>query len=342
MGKWINAALSASNLVIGYKGKPLAEPLDFTLREGELVCLIGPNGAGKSTLLRTLAGMQRPLHGIVHMGSAIPYAISPTERARLLSVVLTARPDALLLTGYALVALGRHPYTDWRGQMTPDDAAAVETAIMAVGAAEYAHRPLNTLSDGQAQKLMIARALAQDAPFMLLDEPTAYLDLPRRVEIVQLLRRIAHEQRRAVLLTTHDLDLALRTADRLLLLADGHLHTGAPEDLILSGAFERAFHAQGVAFDSASGSFCFGDPAVQPIALVGEGQVRRWTQRALERAGCSVQESAAQRIVIAQTSAGTRWQLWRGERCEEYETIHALVEALRHQPTPAANSSFEK
>lgn len=324
-----HASLVASNLVIGYKGKPLAKPLDFALHQGELVCLIGPNGAGKSTLLRTLAGMQRPLGGEARVGRVVPHLSSPAERAQHISVVLTTRPDATLLTGYGLVALGRHPYTDWRGKLVHEDEAAIQAAIMAVGAEEYAHRPLNTLSDGQAQKMMIARALAQDAPLMLLDEPTAYLDLPRRVEIVQLLRHIAHERRRAVLLTTHDLDLALRTADRLLLLADGHLHIGAPEDLILSGAFERAFRAQGVAFDSASGSFCFGDPAVQSVALVGEGQTRRWTQRALERAGFTVEEDAPLRVIINEGSNGTCWQLWRGEDCQQFDTIYALIQEMQ-------------
>ncbi len=321
--------LSAADLVIGYKGKPITQPLDFVLNQGELVCLVGINGAGKSTLLRTLAGMQRPLSGVARTGDMVPYHATPAERARRLSVVLTNRPDVALLTGYGLVALGRHPHTDWRGQITASDEVAIHSAIGAVSAEAYAGRPLSTLSDGQVQKLMIARALAQEAPLMLLDEPTAYLDLPRRVEIVQLLRRIAHEQQRAVLLTTHDLDLALRTADRLFLIADGSLETGAPEDLILSQAFERAFRSQGVAFDPATGSFCFGDPAVKIVTLVGEGHARDWTRRALERTGYRVIEEAPLRILIAETSAGTRWQLWQGEQCQEFDSIYALMQAMR-------------
>jgi iron complex transport system ATP-binding protein len=320
--------LTASSLVIGYKGKALTQPLDFALRAGELVCLIGANGTGKSTLLRTLAGMQRPLAGHAQMGDVEPYRAAPAERARWLSVVLTTRPDAPHLTGYGLVALGRHPHTDWRGQLTPDDTAAIQAAVQAVGAEDYAARELGTLSDGQAQKLMIARALAQDAPFMLLDEPTAYLDLPRRVEIVQLLRRIAHEQGRAVLLSTHDLDLALRTADRLLLLDGGRLHDGAPEDLVLSGAFEAAFRAQGVAFDVTTGGFCFGAPAEREVALLGDGIVRVWTQRALERAGFRV-GGGGTRVQIVGANGVVRWQLWRGDDCREYASLYELMQEMR-------------
>jgi iron complex transport system ATP-binding protein len=316
-------------LIIGYKHRRLTNPLNLMLNAGELVCLIGTNGTGKSTLLRTLAGLQRPLSGSVTIAGEDIHQLAPTRRARHLSVVLTTRPAAPLLTGYELTALGRHPHTDWRGHLTPVDAQAVQTAIHAVGAQEYATLPLSSLSDGQQQKLMIARAVAQEAPVMLLDEPTAFLDLPRRVEIIQLLRQIARQYRRAVLLSTHDLDVALRTADRVWLLADAHIHDGAPEDLVLSGAFEQAFRGQGVAFNTATGSFCFGEPAAKAIALMGEGAARDWTQRALERVGYSLSADAPVRVHVVPTREGMRWQLWQGEQCSESASLYALVSELR-------------
>ena len=165
----------------------------------------------------------------------------------------------------------------------------MRAAIAAVGAQELADRQVGELSDGERQKIMIARALAQEPAVLLLDEPTAFLDLPRRVEIMQLLRRLARDQRRAILLSTHDLDLALRTADRIWLLpGDGSLQAGAPEDLVLSGAFAAAFRAEGVAFDPQTGAFRSSEHAQMRVSLSGEGLPAIWTRRALERAGFSV------------------------------------------------------
>ena len=267
--------LQTHDLSIGYTGRPariLAAQLDLTLRAGELVCLIGPNGAGKSTLMRTLAGMQPPLHGSVALLGDDLADLPAREVARRLSVVLTERVNPGLLTAYTLVALGRHPYTDWSGRLTQQDDASVRAAIAAVGAQNLADRQVGELSDGERQKIMIARALAQEPAVLLLDEPTAFLDLPRRVEIMQLLRNLARDQQRAILLSTHDLDLALRTADRIWLLpGDGSLHTGAPEDLVLSGAFAAAFRAEGVAFDPQTGAFRGSEHTQARVSLSGRG-----------------------------------------------------------------------
>jgi iron complex transport system ATP-binding protein len=240
------------------------------LNAGELVCLLGPNGAGKSTLLRTLAALQPPLAGRVLLDGADLHAMPARERARRLSVVLTDRIQVGQLTAYTLFGLGRYPHTNWSGRLTEADHAVIRRALAATGATDLAARPVGDLSDGERQKVLIARALAQEPRLMVLDEITAFLDLPRRVEVMRLLGRLARTTENAVLLATHDLDLALRSADRIWLLPrGGPLQVGAPEDLILSGAFESVFATEGVAFDRADGSFRLHRAYHSVVTLVG-------------------------------------------------------------------------
>lgn len=253
------------------------------------------------------------------------HTLSARELARRLSVVLTERVNPGLLTAYTLVSLGRHPHTNWSGRLSAQDEAAVRGALAAVGAAALADRQVIELSDGERQKIMIARALAQEPAVMILDEPTAFLDLPRRVEVMQLLRRLAHDDQRAILLSTHDLDLALRTADRIWLMTGaGDLHVGAPEDLVLSGAFEAAFQAEGVTFDAQTGAFRITAQPRGSISVQGDGLPALWTRRALERAGFVVSSEATARI---QVEPG-QWRLTQAGESSEYESLYDLVEAV--------------
>ncbi len=247
------------------------------------------------------------------------------DLARRLSVVLTERVNPGLLSAFALASLGRHPYTDWSGRLTARDQRIVLDALDSVGAAALADRQVGELSDGERQKVMIARALAQEPAVMILDEPTAFLDLPRRVEIMQLLRRLARDSGRAILLSTHDLDLALRSADRIWLMpSGGAMQIGAPEDLVLSGAFEAAFQAEGVRFDPASGAFRVSGAARGRITVIGEGLRAIWTRRALERAGFASDGGETQVEV-----KGTGWRLTRGGRSDQYELIYELIGAIQ-------------
>lgn len=325
-----SSVLQTHDLAIGYAGRPtciIAGQINVSLRAGELVCLIGPNGAGKSTLIRTLAGMQPPLNGHATLMRDDVHQLSARELARRLSVVLTERVNPGLLTAYTLVSLGRHPHTDWSGRLSARDDTAVRDALEAVGAVELADRQVIELSDGERQKIMIARALAQEPAVMILDEPTAFLDLPRRVEVMQLLRHLAHDDARAILLSTHDLDLALRTADRIwLMTAEGELHVGAPEDLILSGAFEAAFRAEGVTFDVQTGAFRINGRPHGAIRVDGAGLPALWTRRALERAGFAVTDDGA---VLAQVEAAPgRWRLILDGESTEYDSLYDLVAAV--------------
>lgn len=325
----MNPILEAQELSIGYAKKVIAARLDLRLYAGEVVCLLGQNGAGKSTLMRTLAGMQSPLHGRVLLMGDDVRRLDARALAKRLSVVLTERVDVGALTVYDLVALGRYPYTDWMSRLQDDDKAAVMRAIESVGAAALTQRLVGELSDGERQKVMIARALAQEPALMILDEPTAFLDLPRRAEIMFLLRDLARQSGRAILLSTHDLDLALRTADRVWLLAHGALTDGAPEDLVLSGAFASAFQNDGVYFNVGEGAFHVERPHQTPIALMGEGITRVWTVRALERAGFEVVESAPARVEIVRDGDALTLRLRREGEQHDYGSIYALIAALR-------------
>lgn len=213
--------ITLENLAIGYKNKVVKSGLAAEIRSGQLTALIGTNGVGKSTLLRTMAALQPSKAGRVTFKADAGHAINldtltPGELARTVSVVLTERPDARLLTVRQVVAMGRLPYTGFFGQLTTADETVVDKALQVTELAHFANRQFDALSDGERQKAMIAKALAQQTPIIILDEPTAYLDYPSKVRTMVMLRRLANQLDKIVLLSTHDLELAFKHADRLL------------------------------------------------------------------------------------------------------------------------------
>jgi len=331
--------LAAQNLTVGYSAarapKPVAGPLNFALHPGELVALLGPNGAGKSTLLRTLAGLQAPLAGRLALKERGLATLGPPERARLLSIVLTDRVEAGGLTVLELVRLGRHPHTGWLGGLSAHDEARVQAALVATNTTAFAQRRVGELSDGERQKVLLARALAQDTPVILLDEPTAHLDLPNRVALLRLLHRLARDTQKAILLSTHELDLALQAADRLALLtAEGALHLGTPEDLVLDGTFAAAFAREGLVFDAATGTFPLHQTHGPALRLVGSGPTAFWTRRALERAGYTLTTSpdALAEVAVQGASGGYRWSLnGAGSAAASGTTVAALLTTLRER-----------
>ena len=258
--------LEARNLSVGYGGRRrtvVLSGINAALYPGQCAALLGPNGSGKSTLLRTLAGLQRPLNGAVLLGGAELAQLSPGDIARRLSVVLTDPIDAAQLTAWDVVALGRAPHAGFTGRLSEPDRAVVRGALVAASAAPLAHRPLHDLSDGERQRVMIARTLAQQPSLILLDEPTAFLDLEARADIAQLLRSLAQadgecdaERARAVLITTHDFDLAMQIADQLWLIRrDGSLAVDSPAELADQGELAALFSHSAVRFDSAARRF---------------------------------------------------------------------------------------
>jgi len=261
------ATIELEDVSIGYRTrhgtKTVVSGITAAILGGELTCLLGRNGAGKSTLLRTLAGFQPRLSGRVSIMGRPLEDYSPRGLARQLGVVLTERPDVQQMTVWELVAMGRSPYTGFWGRLDADDEEEVRHAIALVGIDELADRQVTTLSDGERQKVMIAKALAQQTAIIFLDEPTAFLDYPSKVETLLLLRRICREAGKTVFLSTHDLELALQVADRLWLLGAAgtrgedsttmQLAIGTPRQLADEGVLSRFIEqGQGVAFDRES------------------------------------------------------------------------------------------
>ncbi len=242
--------LRTLDLEVGYRHRRRTRVvlghLDLEADAGQFVCVLGPNGSGKSTLLRTVSGAQSPLRGRVSLLGHDAERMSPAERALILATVLTDRPDVGLLTVDALVALGRHPHTGWSGRLTAHDVDVVDRAVDAVGARHLRGRMFGELSDGERQRVYIARALAQEPVLLLADEPTAFLDVDGRAEIMALLAELAHDRGIAVVTTTHELELALELADRVWLLdGDGGLMSGSPDTMVTDGSVTRVFTRAG-------------------------------------------------------------------------------------------------
>lgn len=312
--------IETSGLVIGYtqKGKRstvVHDSLSLQLFSGELTSLLGLNGAGKSTLLRTLGGFQPALGGTIRLKtgnyqpafdgaiclktcysrSALHGAIlpddrllsdySPSELSQTIGVVLTEKTNAGGITVFELVSLGRYPYTGFFGTLKATDTIIVAESLEAVCMAHKASCFVSELSDGERQKAMIAKVLAQQCPIILLDEPTAFLDVASRIETMTLLHRLSVEQHKAILLSTHDLDLALQMSDRLWLLDKNRpVVCGTPEDLILSGYFETFFNKTDILFDISTGKLTAPKPSF-PIAVEGDAITAYWVSNALLRNG---------------------------------------------------------
>lgn len=253
-----HALLRTDDLAVGHAGRILLAGIGLQLAPGSLTALVGINGIGKSTLLRTLAGLHPPLAGKVIVRGHDLHGLSASTRAREVAVVLTGRSVAAVIDVETLVGLGRQPWTDRWGRLNEEDRRMVDRALELAGATSLRNRSLATCSDGECQKALIARALAQATPVLLLDEPTAYLDLPSRASIVRVLRTISREEGKAVLFSTHDIQMVLDLCDHVLLMRqDQAMWQGSPHEALASGVLAKAFAGSGVRFDAASGTHRF-------------------------------------------------------------------------------------
>jgi iron complex transport system ATP-binding protein len=331
--------LRTDGLTVGYRTRAawgrgtrraVLSDLDLEARAGELIVLLGPNGAGKSTLLRTLCGLLPPLAGRVRIGGSSIADEPPAALARRLAVVLTDRVDAGLLSARELVALGRHPHTGFTGCLTPADHSAVQWALEAVDAAHLGDRQAAELSDGERQRVLTARALAQEPDVILLDEPTAFLDVPSRVALTVLLRDLARDKGLTVVVSTHDLELALRVADAVWLVGrDSRVHTGAPEDLIRTGAVAGAFDADHLAFDPLSGSFGLRRASRATVTVDAPPALRPLLERALAREDLAVQLADAGDEAQVSADQDGNLTLRRAETVLCTRSFHELARAVR-------------
>lgn len=319
--------LHTANLSVGYKDRTVLSSLNLNLNKGQLTCLLGPNGSGKSTLIRTLAGIQKPLLGMVTLQGKSLREVSPKTLAKQLSLVLTDRVTPGNLTVYGLVSLGRFPYTTWMGSLTGEDKDVIQWALEITGTMQFANRHIGELSDGEKQKVMIARALAQQTDLIILDEPTAHLDSPNRIEIFHLLRELVSSGHRAILISTHDIDTAIANADKLWLVANQSISQGAPEDLVLDGRLEKAFTKEGLSFNYSSGRF---EKAINnnglKVLIKGSSLSAHWTESALRRAGFQPVEHLPQVTIEVLDDGSTR--KWILNNQLEIKTIEELLTKL--------------
>ncbi len=295
--------LTTQQLTIGYqKAKNnifvVLQNINVALRKGEVVCLIGPNGCGKSTLLRTLCGLQKPLDGKIKIKNTDFQQVSIAEKALLIGLVLTEQVNIGKMTVREMVSLGRYPHTDWLGDLAEKDEKIIRESIELVHLSHKTNELFNELSDGEKQRTMIAKALAQDTPIILLDEPTAHLDLPNRVEVMLLLRKLAKQTGKAILLSTHELDLALQASDNIWLMQKDHITCGLPEELVINGKLQSVFQNQSFIFDEKTGNFIMNYPSEKTVRLSGDKALYYWTKRALAREGYNIDEKADISIVI--------------------------------------------
>ncbi len=242
--------IQLKDLTLGYEQRTLLEKVSAHITGGQLVALLGRNGTGKSTLLRAAMGLEKPQNGEIILHGNNIASLKPEELARNISFVTTDKVRIANLRCRDVVALGRAPYTNWLGQLQGKDKEKVDNAMHLVGMDSYAEKTMDKMSDGECQRIMIARALAQDTPVILLDEPTAFLDLPNRYELCLLLRKLTQKEGKCILFSTHDLDIALSLCDTIMLIDNPQLYSLPTNEMITSGHIERLFHNESITFDA--------------------------------------------------------------------------------------------
>ena len=320
--------LQTQSLSIGYGKYVVQQQLNLTALPRHLICLLGTNGSGKSTLLRTLAGLQKPLHGNVLINKTSLSKLSNSQCSKIFSLVLTDSIHEENMTVFDLVSLGRFPYTNWIGTLSDKDRDIVLEALEQVNLTKKMHAFLHEISDGEKQRAIIAKALTQDTPLVLLDEPTAHLDLPNRIEIMLLLRKLSVNTQKTFILSTHELDLAIQMADSIWLMHPNGVDVGIPEDLMLSGKFQEIFGNDSFFFDQRDGHF-----SIKPlmgnlqIQLSGEEIPMLWTKHALNRFGIETVNEAPIRV----ESHYNRFLIYKTSDSspKEVSFIEALLEEIQ-------------
>jgi iron complex transport system ATP-binding protein len=329
MTTYLKQVLSLNSLKIGYVSgrhkNVLLPPLDANANKGELIAVLGRNGIGKSTLLRTLTGLQPPLGGEICLAGKNLRDFSRIDLAQKVGYISTEIVKVQNMRVYDLVALGRFPHTNWIGKIAPDDNAIIMDAIKKTSLGLLCSKFLSELSDGERQKAMIARLLAQDTDIMVMDEPTAFLDIGSKYEILQLLHLLTKKNEKTIIYSTHDLHMAISQSDKIWLILDNKLKEGAPEDLMIEGAFDHLFDSSSVIFNSENGTFSFRGEERGSFYIEGSGTIRHWTEEAVNRAGFSVSLEMTTPYIRVPSINKKCWQLISPGSKIEFYSIYEMI-----------------
>jgi iron complex transport system ATP-binding protein len=329
--------IKLESLKVGYRKSLHREitifgPVTTEITQAEMVGIIGRNGIGKSTLLRTIAGLQSQLHGKVLVDGIDNSRIPAKERARLISFVSTEPVAAQHIRVGEMVSMGRFPHTGWLGLLQPMDLELIHQAAEMTSIQHLMSKFMQELSDGERQKVMIARALAQDTPIIILDEPTAYLDLPARYDILRILNDLTLIHHKTILFTTHDLAIALEVADKLWLMAEGELFEGAPEDLLIDKVFRKLFLNSPAEFDVKTSSFRLRRNLEKDVTILGDKKYRLLTRKAMERIGFRTNDEVGSvyEVIVGKHQNGLSWQFHCNETSMNFNSIYALASYMKN------------
>jgi len=321
--------ITLNSFAIGHqKENALLRSLNLTVNRGEMVALIGRNGTGKSTLLKSMIGLLDPLEGVCLLDGVPLNDYSLPLRAQKLSFVSSHLEHLPSLNVGELVALGRMPYTSWMGRLGQEDRDLIARALDEVQIRPLENRKLDCLSDGELQRAMIARAFVQDTPLMILDEPTAFLDIPNTFEMIRLLSKF-RDNGRSIVYSTHDLETAMQCADKMWVIHGDMVLEGAPEDLGLSGLFNELFYSSGIAYDEQSGKFLFTGRHRGLVRLEGDpSQVMTWTRAALERLGFILDNGAEMHVRIESHADKHTWIIHAKGQESRHKSLYSLARFL--------------
>jgi iron complex transport system ATP-binding protein len=325
--------LTLESLLIGYgRGKEaniLLPPISSYASKGELIALIGENGIGKSTLLRTITGLQAPVAGKILLKGKELTEFSRYSMAAIIGYISTEPVRVSNMRVSDLVSLGRYPHTDWTGKLEKEDVDMVNDAIKKVGLQKLTGRFINELSDGERQRAMIARILAQDAEILVMDEPTAFLDIRSKYEIVHLLHDLSRSRGKTIIFSTHDLLTAIGESDKVWLALKDSFEEGAPEDLIFKGSFARLFDSSVVRFSPMDASFSFSRRMQGKVIIEATGIDRYWTEKAANRAGFEISnDQSGIRIKVTDDDYSKKWLVYTDESVIEIDSVYQLVNWL--------------
>ena len=327
--------INISQLDIGYsltkrKNITVHSDINLSFSLGELTVLVGKNGIGKSTLLRTICNLQKPLKGNINIFNKDLNQYSYNSLAKKISFVSTEAINVGYMRVFDFVALGRFPYTNWLGKLTNKDVLSVNEALKLVRMESFSQKYLNEISDGERQRVMIARTLAQDTDIIILDEPTAFLDMPNKYEIIHLLNYLTKTKNKTIIFSSHDIDIAMRECDKMCLMFDDDITEGAPEDLILNNSFSDIFKNTNLNFNVKTGEFQTLKHSNNHIGLVGEGDSFFWTKKALERLGFIVNynKTYSKNVIVKTHNHSTQWIFSNEQRQLIFNSIYELSQNI--------------